>query len=219
VADVCSRHGAWLHVDAAYGGAALLVPDMTSVFAGIERADSLIIDPHKWLFAPLDCCGLLYREPERARQVHTQRGPYLQAIHDDGDRDPAEAVVGPNPADLAYHLTRRARGLPFWFSLLVHGVGAYRSAVRRALDLARHAASVLRDGPGELVLDPELSVVLFRRPGWDDVAWRGWAHELLSSGIAFVAPTRWKGETVGRLVFLHPRTDEAIVDEVLATLG
>ena len=106
MADVCADHQLWFHVDAAYGGAALCVPELRPRFAGIERADSLVIDPHKWLFAPLDCAAVLYRDPAAARRTHRQHAAYLEAFGD-------EHV---NPSDLAFHLTRRARGLPFWFA-------------------------------------------------------------------------------------------------------
>ncbi len=210
IAEVCGERGVWFHVDAAYGGAALLVDELRPRFAGIERADSVIIDPHKWLFAPLDCCALLYRDPAQARAVHTQHGPYLDVLHDDDTW---------NPADHAYHLTRRARGLPLWFGLAVHGTRAYADAVRHAVRLAAAAAVRFDRLPGvEVVLTPELGVVLFRRHGWDPARWRRWASDLLDAGTAFVAPTTWRGETVGRIVFLHPRTPIEIIDELADSL-
>jgi glutamate/tyrosine decarboxylase-like PLP-dependent enzyme len=211
VAEVCAQRGWWLHVDGAYGAAAALVPALRPRFAGIEHASSVIVDPHKWLFGPLDCCALLYREPDRARAVHAQHAPYLEALHVDGEW---------NPADYAFHLTRRARGLPFWFSLAVHGTAAYADAIGAACALAKQAAERARaiGHPVEVVLDPELSVVLLRRHGWDEQDWRSWSRALLADGVAFVTPTVWKGEPVGRLVFLHPQTTLAIVDEVLRRL-
>jgi glutamate/tyrosine decarboxylase-like PLP-dependent enzyme len=211
LAEVCAAEGTWLHVDGAYGLAALLSPPLRPSFAGVEAADSLIVDPHKWLFGPLDCCALLYRDPDAARAVHTQDAPYLDALHVDGAW---------NPADLAFHLTRRTRGLPVWFSLAAHGVAAYRRAVEVGLDLARWTADRLRavGPPVELVMDPTLSVVLFRRHGWSEVDWYAWSRALLEDGVAFVTPTRWKGETLGRLVFLHPETDKAVIEEILARL-
>ena len=150
------RERLWLHVDGAYGLAGLLAPSVRQRFVGIERADSFIVDPHKWLFGPLDCCALVYRDPEQARAVHTQHAPYLDALHVDDAW---------NPADLAFHLTRRTRGLPVWFSLAAHGVAAYRPAVDAGLDLARAAAERVHalGPPVELVIEPTLSVVLFRR--------------------------------------------------------
>jgi len=109
VGAAARRHGIWFHVDGAYGAAALFAPSARHRFDGIELADSLVVDPHKWLFAPFDCAALLYRTPRLARAVHTQDASYLDAIHtDDGEW---------NPTDYAYHLTRRARGLAIWFSM------------------------------------------------------------------------------------------------------
>ncbi|HWC67138.1 MAG TPA: aminotransferase class V-fold PLP-dependent enzyme [Acidimicrobiales bacterium] len=214
VAAVCTARGWWMHVDGAYGAAALLVESVRSRFAGIEATDSLIVDPHKWLYGPLDCCALVYRRPELARAVHTQRAAYLDVLHTDGDGEDL------NPADHAFHLTRRARGLPVWFSLAVHGTAAYAAAIGRGLELARETAERIRASgpPVELVTEPELSVVLFRRHGWTADDWVAWSRGLLADGVAFVTPTRWKGEPVGRLVFLHPATDLAVVDEILRRL-
>jgi glutamate/tyrosine decarboxylase-like PLP-dependent enzyme len=128
VADVCAERGLWLHVDGAYGGAGLLAPSVRPLFDGIERADSFIVDPHKWLFAPYDACALLYREPSVALRAHRQEASYL---------DTALATPDWNPADYAFHLTRRARGLPLWFSLATYGTDAYRDAIESVLALTR----------------------------------------------------------------------------------
>lgn len=210
VAEVAASHGLWVHVDGAYGLAALAVPEERWRFAGIEAADSFCVDPHKWLFAPFDCAALLYREPELARRVHAQHAAYLDAIHGAGDW---------NPSDYAYHLTRRARGLPFWFSLAVHGTDAYAAAVRATLRTARLAAARIRAAPHTgLVCDPELSVVLWRRHGWGPADYEAWCRRLLDEQVAFLLPTRWGTETVARAVFCHPDCPEAFVDELLATM-
>jgi aromatic-L-amino-acid decarboxylase len=211
LADVAERHGAWLHVDAAYGGAALLLPERRHLFQGIERADSVIVDPHKWLFAPEGSCALLYREPSLAAAVHTQHGPYVDILHDD------EPLW--NPSDYGYQLTRRATGLPLWFALAVHGTAAHEAAVRVGVELAELAARTLDDLPGvSVVMPPMLGVVMFHREGWGRVEWRAWADRLLADGVAFVAPSTWKGEPVGRLVFMHPRTPPSVVDEIAESL-
>ncbi len=213
-ANVAADHDLWLHVDAAYGGGALCAPSARHRFAGIERADSLIVDPHKWLYAPFDSCALLYRDPAVARAAHSQHASYLDPMRLDDDGEPAW-----NPADYAYHLSRRARGLPFWFSLAVHGTDAYREAIEQVLDLARAAARRVDDVDHvSLVREPELSVVLFRRPGWTDDDYRDWSRRLLREQVAFVLPTQWRGETVARAVFLHPATTLDIFDEVLAAM-
>ncbi|MHB1533399.1 MAG: pyridoxal phosphate-dependent decarboxylase family protein [Acidimicrobiales bacterium] len=212
IAEVAEAHRLWFHVDGAYGGAALFAPSARHRFAGIERADSLVIDPHKWLFAPFDCASLLYRDPQLARSVHTQDAAYLDVIHTDA---PDEW----NPSDYAYHLTRRARGLPLWFSLAVHGCDAYAEAVEAALRLAGECAALVDATPElELVRPPELSIVLFRRRAWEAADYHRWSAKLLSDQIGFVTPTKWEGETVARLAFLHPETTMDIVTEILATM-
>jgi glutamate/tyrosine decarboxylase-like PLP-dependent enzyme len=210
LATVARDRGIWLHVDAAYGGAALAAPSVRDLFAGIELCDSIVVDPHKWLFAPFDSCALLYREPELARAVHAQQASYLDPMRIDGEW---------NPSDYAYHLSRRARGLPFWYSLAVYGTDAYSAAIEHVLETARAAAArVDQVDHVSLVRDPELSVVLFRRPGWDESAYYDWSKRLLRDQIAFVLPSRWHGEVVARAVFLNPNTTLGIFDEVLDTM-
>ena len=207
-AAVCRELGAWFHVDGAYGGAGLFAPSIRHAYDGIEHADSFVVDPHKWLFAPFDCAALIYRDPAQARSVHRQDASYLDVIHS----DPAEW----NPTDYAYHLTRRARGLPLWFSLAVHGVRAYSEAIETALRLAREAAAEIRARDYlELVREPELGVVLFRRRGWNPARYAGWAGRLLHDQVAFIPPSAWEGETVARFAFLHPHTSMDLVAEIL----
>ena len=211
-AEVCEERGIWLHVDGAYGGAGLAAPSVRGLYAGIERADSFIVDPHKWLFAPYDCCALLYRDPAQARGVFRQEAEYLDTVNEE------EAAWSEwNPADYAYHLSRRARGLPFWFSLATYGTDAYRDALEQVLALTRATAEEIRGRPDlELVMEPDLSVVLFRRSGWDAGDYRSWWHRVLDAQIAFVQPTSWRGEQVARLCFVNPRTT---IDHVRAVLG
>ena len=212
VGKVAADRGMWFHIDAAYGGGALLAPSARPRFHGIERADSLVIDPHKWLYAPFDCAALIYREPQLARVFHTQEASYLDVIHE----DPSEW----NPSDYAYHLTRRARGLPLWFSLAVHGSDAYRDAIEKVLATSHAAAEHIAATPNlELVRAPELSIVVFRRLGWSPADYQRWSAELLTTQTAFVTPTSWHGETVARLAFLHPDTSLELVDEILATMA
>jgi aromatic-L-amino-acid decarboxylase len=208
VADVAAEHGWWFHVDGAYGGAALLAPSVRDTFAGIERADSFIVDPHKWLFTPFDCCALVYREPALARAVHAQDASYLDVIHGGAGEW--------NPTDYAYHLTRRARGLPLWFSLAVHGTTAYAEAIESAISLARQTAAEIRRRPQlELIREPDLSVVLFRRTGWGPRDYTAWADALHREEVAFVPPSAWEGGVVGRFAFLHPHTSMDLVRTVL----
>ena len=209
IADVCEEFGVWLHIDGAYGGAGLLAPSVRPLFDGIERADSFIVDPHKWLFAPYDCCALLYRDPGLAIATHTQHASYLDHV----DREEW------NPGDLALHLSRRARGLPLWFSLATHGTDKYRDAVERSLATSRSVADWIRKSPHlELVREPELSVVLFERPGWSDEQYAAWSDEKAHAGIILCVPTTWRGRTVLRLAFVNPATNPARVIEILDSL-
>ncbi len=208
LADVATGLGAWFHVDGAYGGAGLFAPSVMAKFDGVQRADSFVVDPHKWLFAPFDCAALLYREPALARSVHRQEASYLEVIHD----TPGEW----NPTDYAHHLTRRARGLPLWFSMSVHGIRAYSDAIERAITLARETAGeITRRDYLELIMEPDLSVVLFRRRGWAPEQYARWSQELLDQQVAFMPPTTWEGQTVARFAFLHPHTPMDLVVAVL----
>jgi len=214
VADVAEEHALWFHIDGAYGGAAaLFAPSVRERFAGFGRADSFIVDPHKWLFAPFDCAALIYRRPNLAKAVHTQDAQYLEVLHSE---NPEEW----NPSDYAFHLTRRARGLPLWFSMAVNGLDAYREAVEAGLTIALRAADRITASPhAELVRDPGLSIVLFRRPGWDKADYEAWSARLLHDQIAFVTPTSWEGETVARFAFLHPDTTVEMIDEILDSMA
>ena len=190
------------------------LPAFDRLYEGIERTDSFIVDPHKWLFAPYDCCALLYREPDRARRVFRQEASYLDTVNQEG-----ATWSEWNPSEYAYHLTRRARGLPFWFSLATYGTAAYRDAVGVGAPLTRDTAQEIRDRDGlELLMDPELSVVLFRRAGWNDDHYEDWWRRLLDDQIAFVQPTSFRGEKVARLCFVNPRTTLEHVRAVLDTM-
>jgi aromatic-L-amino-acid/L-tryptophan decarboxylase len=138
----------------------------------------------------------------------TQDASYLDVIHD----KPAEW----NPTDYAYHLTRRARGLPLRFSLSVHGAAAYTEAIETTIQLAREAAAEIRSRDYlELIREPELGIVLFRRRGWDSSDYTRWADQLLYDQVAFVPPSAWEGETVARFAFLHPDTSMNLVRQIL----
>ena len=213
VAAACARESTWMHVDGAYGGAGLVAPSVRARYAGIEHADSFIVDPHKWLFAPFDCCALVYRDPYEARAAHTQHAEYLDVLH---THDDAEW----NPSDFAHHLTRRARGLPFWFSLATYGTDAYRDAVETTLQVARAAADLIRDAPHlELIIEPELSIVVFRRIGWTADDYGTWSDGLLVDGTAFVVPTSWAGETVLRICVVNPQTTVADMQLLVDSLA
>jgi L-2,4-diaminobutyrate decarboxylase len=208
--ELAKAEGLWYHVDGAYGLAGILSPRHRALFSGTEFADSFIVDPHKWLFAPFDACALVYRNPEIAREAHTQHGDYLESLTETGEF---------NPSDHAVNLTRRVRGLPLWFSMATHGVESYRDAIASNIDLAHQIAQEIagRDYL-TLVRQPQLSVVVFERNGWDKDDYRNWSEALLQSGQAFVAPSSHQGKPNTRFAIVNPTTKFSDLVAILETL-
>lgn len=198
IAALKNKFEFWLHVDGAYGLTAMLVPEARRVFAGVDLADSVIVDPHKWLFAPFDSCALIYRDPELGRRAHSQHAEYLDALAGDDER---------GPSSYAIQLTRRARGLPLWFSLATYGVAAYRDAVGATLQLAARIAREIEARP-ELILvrAPQLSIVVFERVGWGRADYDRWSRTLLDTQQAFVVPSSHKGRPNIRFAIVNPLT-------------
>ena len=209
VGQIASERGIWYHIDGAYGLAALASPRSKALFSGIELADSFIVDPHKWLFAPFDACALIYRDPEIARAAHTQHAGYLETL-DSGQW---------NPSDYAIHLTRRVRGLPFWFSLATHGTDKYAESMDKTMDLARVSAELIKEHPNlELLMEPELSIVAFTRRGWQASDYQRWSDKLLVDQIGFVTPSSHQGEAILRFAIVNPWTSITDIKVILATL-
>jgi len=216
IAEVAEKEGLWLHIDAAYGGGALAAPSVRHLFNGIERADSVTIDPHKWLFSTYDCGAVIYRKPEIARKAHSQEGSYLDALH-------SGEFAGFNPSDYQIQLTRRLRGLPLWFSLAMHGTDRYVTAIERGITLAKEAGrQITASEHVELLRPPSLSCVLFRRIGWSDQQYSDWTYKNHKDGFALVAPTKWgrggQRETAVRFCFINPDTTEKDIGDILATM-
>ena len=210
VGEVAKERNLWFHVDGAYGLAALCSPILNPKFSGIEMADSFIVDPHKWLFAPYDACALLYRNPELARAVHTQHASYLETL---------QSESAWNPSDYAIHLTRRMRGLPFWFSLAAHGTDAYAEAIEKTMEVARQAADKVRAHPRlELLDEPELSIVAFRRIGWSAADYQEWSDRLLIDQVGFIPPSSHRGQPILRFAVVNPWTKSSDIDQILSTL-
>jgi glutamate/tyrosine decarboxylase-like PLP-dependent enzyme len=207
VGQVAKQNQIWFHVDGAYGLAGILAPSTRKLFDGVELADSFIVDPHKWLFAPFDACALVYRDPEIARLAHTQHGEYLETLTESGEW---------NPSDYAINLTRRPRGLPLWFSLATHGVAAYREAVETNCQLAREAAELIRQREDlELVREPMLSVVVFTKKNWKQADYDRWSAKLLEDQIAFVVPSSHGGKPNLRFAIVNPTTTIDTIREIL----
>ncbi|WP_438854495.1 pyridoxal phosphate-dependent decarboxylase family protein [Agromyces sp. M3QZ16-3] len=210
IAALKDEFDVWLHVDGAYGLAGILAPEARHRFAGVERADSVIVDPHKWLFAPFDACALIYRDPEAGRRAHTQHAEYLDTLTETSEW---------SPSDYAAHLTRRARGLPLWFSLATHGAAVYREAVAASIRLAHDIAREIERRDGfRLVREPQLSVVVFERDGWTKADYARWSARLLDEQHAFVTPSSHAGRSNTRFAIVNPLTTFEQLTAILDTM-
>ena len=210
ISTVAKDRNIWFHIDGAYGLAALCAPSVRKLFEGVEQADSLIVDPHKWLFAPFDACALIYRNPALAKDAHLQKASYLETLDEDNEW---------NPSDYAVHLTRRARGLPFWFSLAANGTEEYSLAMEKTLALTQYAASQIKAHKNlTLIMEPTLSIVAFVRKNWEYIDYKNWSEKLLKDQIGFVTPSSHKGIPILRFAIVNPWTSQADIDMILATL-
>ncbi|HVS37350.1 MAG TPA: pyridoxal-dependent decarboxylase [Gemmataceae bacterium] len=219
LADLCAAEGLWLHVDAAYGWTAVLTPEGREELAGIGRADSVTLDPHKTLAQTFEAGCVLVRDGRLLRQAFTLRPEYMQ------DVAPADDEV--NFADQGIALTRRFRALKIWLSLKVLGVGWHRALTERCRRLAEYAQALLeRDGRFEILSPRRLSIVCFRYvPGGmvDETALDHLNLDLIdavrATGRAFLSSTRLRGRTAVRFCFVNWRTAAADVEEVVRLLG
>ena len=210
IADVCAEHGIWLHVDAAYGGAAAVVPEMRGVVAGCERADSLVVNPHKWLLTPVDCSLLYTARPDDMRAAFSLVPEYLRSNEDD--------VV--NLMDYGVALGRRFRSLKLWMVLRAYGADGLAAIVAGHIELARRLAAAVRAEPGwELLAPVPFSTVCFRyRPGGvDDEADLRAVNEAIlervnASGRVLVSHTDLKGRYALRVAIGNAATTAEHVD-------
>lgn len=214
IAEIAAAEGLWLHVDAAYGGAFLLVEDGRRALAGIERSDSVVIDPHKGLFLPFGSGAVLVRDRERLAAANRYHANYMQ--------DAFRPDVELSPADLSPELTRPFRGLRLWLPLKLFGLAPFRAALEEKLLLARHFHARLAELPDwEVGPPPDLSVVTYRyRPqrGDPDEFNRRLIAAVQEDGRVFVSSTLLDGRFTLRLAVLHFRTHLAEVELALDVL-
>ena len=209
-AGVCAAHGMWLHVDAAYGGAAAAAPELRGVLAGCERADSLVVNPHKWLLTPMDCSLLYTARPDDLRRAFSVVPAYLQT----GE----EGVV--NLMDYGLSLGRRFRALKLWMVLRAYGADGIAALIRGHVELARHfAAAVTADAAWEVVAPVPFSTVCFRHhpAGVDDEAELRRRNEAIleavnAGGRVFLSHTELGGRFVLRLAIGNAATASEHVD-------
>jgi glutamate/tyrosine decarboxylase-like PLP-dependent enzyme len=215
IADLCARYGAWLHVDGAYGGLFRLCPEGREALAGMERADSLALDPHKTMFLPYGTGAALVRDGQALKDAFSATAAYLEPL--------GPSSVGPEPGDLSVELTRHFRGLRLWLPLQLAGVGAFRAAQSEKIGLARYMHARLSQMDGwDSGPAPDLSVVAFRyRPARGDIDTfnRHLLKRLQEEGRVFLSGTRIEGADWLRCAILSFRTHLAHVDETLEVLG
>jgi aromatic-L-amino-acid decarboxylase len=215
IAELCERHGAWFHVDGAYGGLFKLCEEGRAVLAGLERADTVALDPHKTLFLPYGTGAVLARNQRVLLDAFSASADYIRPF--------AENDVGPSPGDLSPELTRHFRALRLWLPLQVAGVGAFRAAQSEKIRLARYFHARLSESEGwEVGAPPDLSIVAFRyrpRSGDIDEFNRRLLARLQEEGRVFLSGTRIGGEDWLRCAILSFRTHLSHVDETLDELA
>jgi glutamate/tyrosine decarboxylase-like PLP-dependent enzyme len=212
IAVVCRKHGLWLHVDGAYGALGALV--LAERFHGLAQADSLSLDLHKWLYQPVDCGMLLYKDPSIARAAFSHSGEYVRVL----DTDPVESFAF---FEESMELSRRFRALKVWLSLRYHGLEAFRDAIRRDLDHAAQLAAFVRESRElELLAPVELSAVCFRycaaEAGRDlNVLNTRILRRVIENGRIYLSNASIHGKFALRACFVNHRTQDAHVAEIV----
>jgi aromatic-L-amino-acid decarboxylase len=213
MADLAASHGLWFHVDGAYGAAAAACSEGRKALAGIERADSLVVDPHKWMFQPYDLGCVLVRRPGALENAFAMSPEYL--------RDTAGHLGEPSLGNRGPELTRRSRAVKLWLTFRIHGADRMAQAIERGIALAKHAEQQLRaDARTWRVVTPAaLGIVTFAFTSGDDHRHERAASALTASGLASATTTTLKGNSALRLCILNPLTTEADLERTIAFLA
>ncbi len=212
IADLCREQGMWFHVDGAYGAPAALCDIGRATLSGIERADSLVLDPHKWLFQPYDVGCTLVSRPGVLEDAFCMTPEYL--------RDVNAGVGEVDFRDRSLELTRRSRAVKLWMTFHTYGVDRIRSAILRSIKLAEYAEQAIRNAPEtwELVTPAQLGILTFALREADHDAHATRAKCLADTGYAVVSSTRLKGRDVLRLCIINPLTTKDDIDGTLERL-
>jgi len=208
---LCREQGLWLHVDGAYGAAAVIAERGRELLAGLELADSLSLDPHKWMFQPYELGCVLVRDRDHLRETFRILPEYLKDTQLHSDEF--------NFTDYGIQLSRNFRALKLWMSIKVFGLAAFRAAIERGFVLAEFAEACLRGMPGwEIVTPAQMGIVCFRYSALDDDAHLSLVQTLLEDGFALITSTILRGQTVLRTCTINPRTTEADIRAALERL-
>lgn len=210
LADLCAEEKLWLHADGAYGAAAIICERGREKLRGLERVDSLSLDPHKWLFQPFECGCVMVRDADHLKSAFQLQPEYMRDVH----RNTAET----NPADYGIQLSRAFRALKVWLSMNTFGLAAFRDAVTRGFELAEFTEQELRKRRGCEIMSPaEMGIVAFRF-GTDGALQTRLVDSMLRDGFAFLTSTTLKGATALRLCTINPRTTEADIVQTIDRL-
>lgn len=224
IADVCQEHGLWLHADGACGAVGAMLPEKRALYAGLARADSVSLDPHKWLYIPYECGCVLFRDPETQRRAFTMHASYLRGILPDGYQGHDFYELGPQ-------MSRGFRALKVWMTLKHYGAEGYRALLRQNVWCAEHLDALVRaDADFEALHEPTLNLYCFRfvpaRLRDDAEAHGAYLDQLnqaitdaiRGSGFAFVMTSQIRGRTVLRLSICSHRTRLEDIDQTFAEL-
>ena len=210
LADLCAEEDLWLHADGAYGAATMICERGQEKLRGLDRVDSLSLDPHKWLFQPFECGCVLVRDAERLKSAFQLMPEYMRDVH----RHTAET----NPADYGVQLSRGFRALKVWLSMNTFGMAAFRNAVTRGFELAEFAEKELRQRRECEILSPaEMGIVAFRFGTNGDLQTK-LVERMLADGFAFLTSITLKGRTALRLCTINPRTTEEDIVQTIDRL-
>ena len=210
MADLCADHGVWFHVDGAYGGPAALCDRGRAAMPGLERADSFVVDPHKWLFQPYDIACLFVKAPGALEQTFAMYPEYL-------------ADVTGSEVDMhnrSLELTRRGRALKLWLTMRAYGLDILAAAIDRGIGLAEYAQAVIEANTELGIVTPaQLGIVTFAAPGRSDLDHARAAARLTADGYAAVTSTVLSGRTVLRMCIINPKTTTSDIDGTIERLA
>ena len=209
IASFARREGMWLHVDGAYGASAAVSERGRALLKGMGGADSLSLDPHKWLFQPFECGCFLVRDARLMRETFQIMPDYLQDVH---------RYAEVHPCDYGIQLTREFRALKLWLSLQVFGAAAFRAAIEHGFEMAELAERLLRERGWVIESPAQMGIVCFRRENTSDELHLHLVHTMLEDGFAALTSTNLRGRVVLRMCTINPRTTAKDVEDTIDRL-
>jgi glutamate/tyrosine decarboxylase-like PLP-dependent enzyme len=210
IADVCARHDVWLHVDAAYGGPAILTDEYRAQLTPVARADSIALDPHKWMFVPVEAGFVLIRDGEAMRSTYSLVPPYIRATGS------SNAVMGlPWFSEYGFQQTRGFRALKVWMTMKQFGLAGHRQAIEENIALARYLADRIRQSPDLELVTTGLSIVCFRYKEVSDTLNRQLLEQVQLGGEAFLTSTEIDSRFVLRACIVNYHSTRADIDRML----